>query len=152
MSNMEGPKIKRKAQVVLIAPNSQGQISVLLLQTNEKRGNFWQNITGSVEKKEDFLAGATRELKEETGAKLEQGEMVELDLCFEFYDRKNRLVEERCFLFMSPCSLNIRIDPKEHQRYRWISLNDIKEDDYKYPSNYHTFLVAKKYVESKGRP
>ena len=43
----------KKAQVVLAAIDEASQnFKFLLLQTNQRRGNFWQNVTGKVEKEE----------------------------------------------------------------------------------------------------
>lgn len=40
----------RKVQVVIAAISHKNQFDILLLETNQKRGEFWQNVTGSVEK------------------------------------------------------------------------------------------------------
>ena len=58
--------IQKKIQVVFLLPMER---RYLLFQVNEKRGGFWQNITGSVEKNESFYEAALREINEETGKK-----------------------------------------------------------------------------------
>ena len=51
---------KEKVQVVIIAKN-QGNHEVLILQMNEKRSGFWQNVTGSVEPEDKDLLAAAKE-------------------------------------------------------------------------------------------
>ena len=58
---------KRKVQVAIFHLDEQQQKHFLLLKTNKKRGEFWQNVTGSVEEGESFEQGAIREVIEETG-------------------------------------------------------------------------------------
>jgi hypothetical protein len=50
---------KEKVQVVVLAQLGQ-TLEALLLKTNEQRGLFWQNITGSVERGESFSKAAER--------------------------------------------------------------------------------------------
>ena len=58
----------RKAQVVICGYDAQSQsLAYLLMQTNKKRGEFWQNVTGKIESGETFEQTAIREVTEETG-------------------------------------------------------------------------------------
>ena len=68
---------KRKVQVVIFRVASNNEKQFLLLKMNEKRGFFWQNITGGVEKSEDFKAAALREAKEETKVEAKEESKVE---------------------------------------------------------------------------
>src|SRR5690606_33811393 len=92
----------KKAQVVVAAVDKASQTQeFLLLQTNERRGSFWQNITGKVEENETYEEGALREAMEETGLLLEGiQEILSLGLCYEFTDQYKRKVVEETFLII----------------------------------------------------
>ncbi|MBL7665835.1 MAG: NUDIX domain-containing protein [Bacteriovoracaceae bacterium] len=133
-------KKHKKVQVVII---SDGE--VLLLKTNEKRGLFWQNVTGTVEKGEDFLPAALREAEEETGLKLKNiDKQILLPKTYYFTDRFEREVEEKCFLLISKKRWDVKIDPKEHLEYHWKKMKDVTSENYKFPSNFEAFELAKK--------
>lgn len=125
--NMSSKKLKKKVQVVVMAQNH-----ILLLKLAENRGGFWQNVTGGVDKDEEFDVAAIRELWEETGIKA-QVEYIPLD--FEFEDRFGNHAIEKIYV----CRLNEKIKPKlseEHQEYVWKNIDCITEKDYKYKTNY----------------
>lgn len=147
----------RKVQVVIIyypqlppplkssnAPPAIAEIAeVLLLKTNPKRGSFWQNVTGSVEKNEDFLAAAQRELREETG--IADSVMIDLNYSFSFQNFQGDPIEERTFLSLINNRANlppIKIDPHEHSSYLWKKVSTIKAEDYYHLSNYQVFSKA----------
>ena len=133
---------KEKVQVVIIAENQKNP-QVLILQMNEKRSSFWQNVTGSVEPEDTkLLNAAKRELSEETN--INNAKIRELDIQFKFIDQYNNHVIEYCFLAIIPSSeVNIVLDPGEHQNYRWVALNDVSKDSFTYESNFFAFEKAK---------
>lgn len=131
---------KRKAQVVIIAKNQ-----LLLLETAKNRGDvFWQNVTGSVEDNEDFLIGAIREVKEETG--IEAQSLIDLGLVFSFTDRFNKLAREKCYLLYLAKVPEIKIS-NEHQNFKWVEISKVKDSDYKFPSNYEAFKKSLEMLE-----
>lgn len=142
----------KKAQVVLAAADTVSQsFKILLLQTNERRGRFWQNVTGKIEDHETFEEGALREAIEETQLSLDAiVDMIDLNLSFEFQDSRRRKVFEKCFLFILDETWQIKIDPNEHQDFKWISLSEIKEGIVAFPSNYQTLEKAKKILRHWG--
>jgi len=141
----------QKVQVIVIAYSAiQKDNCVLLLQTNQKRGQFWQNITGTVDPGEDFFQAAKREFQEETALTEEYiKQTTELTFCQHFHDRWNRDVKEKAFLFLLNISTEkapIVFDHNEHQDFKWIKVNSIKENDYGHISNYQAFEEALSYV------
>jgi 8-oxo-dGTP pyrophosphatase MutT (NUDIX family) len=130
-------KIK-KAQVVLAVINERQQgFDFLLLQTNQERGSFWQNITGKIEEGETIEEGGLREAIEETGLSLESiVDMISLGLKFDFTDSRNRKVHEECFLLILDTKWPIKIDPHEHQNFQWIHFTEINRDVVKHDSNF----------------
>jgi lipoyl(octanoyl) transferase len=142
----------RKAQVVLAAIDpKQQKFKVLLLQTNKKRGEFWQNITGKVEDGESFDEGALRETMEETGLALEWLiEFLDLGLTHEFVDQRQRRCQERSFLVLIEHEFPVRLDPNEHQAYRWVELEALDQDSVKYPTNYESLQRARDLLRQWG--
>lgn len=135
----------KKVQVVVINPHGQSA-KLLLLQTGVDRGEYWQPVTGSVDKNEKFKAAAFRELVEETG--IDQGELVDLKYEQEFHDRWERNVKERSYLFLTANENPlVRIDSKEHQNFRWVELNQINQETFRFPGNYNAFKLAKGLLE-----
>lgn len=141
----------RKVQVVIAAISHKNQFDILLLETNQKRGQFWQNVTGSVEKNETFEEAALREAIEETQLDIESiVEMLDLDLGFSFTDRWERKVQEECFLFVLDRSWDVKIDPKEHQNYKWVPYEVLNQDSVKFPSNYEAIEKSIKLLRHRG--
>jgi lipoyl(octanoyl) transferase len=114
----------KKAQLWILNTSSR---EVLIFKTSEKRGGFWQPVTGKVEEGETPLEAAFREGNEETGLTLTSIEALNFE--FEFVGRWGRAFET-CFL----ASLSwdqiqdkkIVIDPREHVEFRWVSIETAK--------------------------
>lgn len=138
-------KKRNKVQVLII---NAGRDKALLLQTNQRRGQFWQNLTGGVDEGETLDAGAQRELFEETGFELSQGELKRTDLIFEFTDQYQSDVTEYCYTFVlnSP-GLSPKIDPGEHDQFAWKDIASLTESDYGFPSNYQLLIHGRKLLE-----
>lgn len=135
---MEG--IHKKVQVVII-DISRNPFSLLLLKTNKERGEFWQSVTGSVEAGETYYQGAVRELQEETG--IENRSLIDLDFSFEFVDRFNKNVIEQVYLcVLKKTPAKIQISSEEHTDFKWVKLSELKEEDFKFKSNYQAFMEA----------
>lgn len=137
-------KKSKKAQVVIAAIDENSQsFQILLLQTNKARGEFWQNVTGKIEDNETVEEGALREAIEETALEIEHIlDIVDLGLIYEFTDKHERKVHEKCFLIILDKKWNIKIDPKEHQAYKWLSIPEIQSGIVKYSSNFETLEKA----------
>ncbi len=140
-------KIVKKVQVVIMCKEKSNQL--LILQTIDKRGAFWQNVTGKVEAKESFIKAAARELKEETGIKAKQDQLIELKYEFEFTTQKNQEVIEKCFLIILNKKPKIDLSKqkfKEHKDYKWVEIEDVSINNYKFQSSYDAFSEAKQHV------
>ena len=137
-------KLSRKAQVIVMA-FEYGCWWVLLLQVNKKRGEFWQNVTGSIEDDESFEAGAKRELWEETQLQAEY--FFALDFECHFQNRHDRTVYEKAFLaaFKSPQQVSIS---DEHQNFYWKKIEHVQKQDFGHASNYEAFLKATKVLNN----
>ena len=136
----------KKVQVVVVAEKPQRQ--VLLLQTNERRGCFWQNVTGSVEEGESFEDAAARELQEETQFKSVR-EIVALDLTFQFYHEGREIhYTERCFIALTASASPPTLDPKEHRDFTWLPIQEVALPRYGHASNFEAYEEAIQYLRS----
>ena len=144
-------KIK-KAQVILAAIDNDSQsIKFLLMQTNEKRGKFWQNVTGKINDNETFEEGGLREAIEETQLNIESiVDIVDLGMSFDFVDLRKRKCHEKSFLIILDRLWDVKIDPKEHMGFKWINQEDVKEGIVKFHTNFETLEKAKLIIRQWG--
>ena len=144
---------RKKAQVVLAAIDEASQsFSFLLLQTNEKRGSFWQNVTGKLDGDETYEEGGLREAIEETQLNIEHIiDIVDLGLSYNFTDTRGHKAHEKCFLIILDKKWDIKIDPHEHKAFKWIGLDEVNEDSVKYSSNFETLQKAQHILKHWGR-
>lgn len=139
----------KKAQVVLAAIDETSQsFDFLLLQTNERRGSFWQNVTGKVEDGETIEEGGLREAIEETALDIEHiVDIIDLKLTYEFTDQHNRKVHEECYLIILDKKWQVKLDPHEHQGFKWVPLNEITAGSVKFHSNYEALEKSIKILK-----
>ncbi len=140
---------KRKVQVVIFARKNDSSPAnkILLLQTNKRRGGFWQNVTGSVEKGERYKQAALRELNEETGIELNEIEkFIDLQLEHSFLTKKGHSVTEKSFAVIVAYK-KVTLDPNEHQKSKWQNLSQISLRSYGFPTNFESFFRAKKLLK-----
>jgi 8-oxo-dGTP pyrophosphatase MutT (NUDIX family) len=144
---------RKKAQVVLAVIDEASQsFSFLLLQTNEKRGSFWQNVTGKLDGEETYEEGGLREAIEETNLDIENiVDIVDLNLSYDFTDLRGNKVHEKSFLIVLDKKWKIKIDPHEHQDHKWVSINDINGDSVKFSSNLETLQKSQHLLKHWGR-
>lgn len=142
----------KKAQVVLAAiDQASHSFNFLLLQTNERRGSFWQNVTGKIEDGETFEEGALREAIEETNLSVEHiVDIQTLGLKYEFVDQRERKVQEETFLIIMDKKWDVKIDSSEHQTFKWVGINEIVRDSVKHESNYETLVKSQKLLKHWG--
>ena len=134
----------KKVQVVIAALDPEiGIYKILLLMTNEKRGSFWQNVTGSVEENETFEEAALREAIEETGLNIEHiVDLVDLGHTLEFTDQRKRKVTEKSFLLLCDQIWKIKIDPHEHQESHWCELGKLHPESVKWSGNWDAIKTS----------
>jgi 8-oxo-dGTP pyrophosphatase MutT (NUDIX family) len=142
----------KKAQVVLaVIDEASHSFNFLLLQTNERRGSFWQNVTGKIEEGETIEEGGLREAIEETNLDITHiVDMMGLGLSFDFTDSRGRKVHEECFLIILDQKWNIKIDPHEHDDFKWVSIKDINRESVKHLSNFETLEKASNILRHWG--
>jgi 8-oxo-dGTP pyrophosphatase MutT (NUDIX family) len=142
-------KKTRKAQVVICGYDAHSQsLSFLLLQTNQKRGEFWQNVTGKVDPGETYEEGAIREVIEETGLNPESVvHFIDLKLSHDFIDERKRNVHEKSFLLIVDHVFPVKIDPHEHMHFRWEK--NLHRFVVKHHGNFEALERAEKIIEEE---
>ena len=135
--------IQKKIQVVFLVPEEK---KFLLFQVNEKRGSFWQNVTGSVENNETFLAAAIREIKEETGISSNEYNLFDLKIEHRFPTRHPKIIHEKSFVAIFKKKPSVILSD-EHQSCCWFHLHEIKNIHYGYHSNFRSLVYGMGYAD-----
>lgn len=138
-----------KVQIVIFKKINE-KLCVLLLQTNEARGKFWQNITGGIEPEDhNNLYAAQREIKEEIGTLLPLNQIESLNQSFEYFDqRRDQDYKEHLFYVFLESELKISLSP-EHMNYKWVDVNDISSSSYKFESSFKAYELSLSDIERK---
>ncbi len=138
--------LKRKVQVV-VARRSRDDWEVLSLKTNKKRGGFWQNITGSVDKGEDFLDAAIRETNEESAYRVQNKKEIKELFEFEYFSPKfNKQCIEKVYLIITTHNWEVKLDANEHVEYQWRSLKSFSQDLYEHESNFKAIKKTQEHI------
>lgn len=115
-------KSQKSLVVIYWKPSAESpEKKVLLFKVTEKRGGFWQPVTGKVDPGESFLEAALREAEEESGFRFDRTPQY-LGLEYEFDGRWGPAVERAFFLpIYSESPPSPTLDPKEHVEFKWFS-------------------------------
>ncbi|MDB4042468.1 dihydroneopterin triphosphate diphosphatase [Methylophilaceae bacterium] len=111
------------------------QSSILLLHRADRK-NYWQSVTGSIEKKETLIEAARREVYEETGINTNEYFLHDwkLNHQYEIYKHWRHRYEpnithniEHIFGLEIPLKTLIKLSPSEHIEYEWVNIEDAKK-------------------------
>jgi len=111
----------KKVSVFIVSDNE----NVLLLKTNHKMydNSYWSIVNGGVDSEETFEESAKRETFEETG--LEINKLIYSGYTSKYEYPKGNLREKKIFIgFVN--NENVKLS-KEHEDFKWIQLNKLKE-------------------------
>ena len=130
-------KLPLRTGVGIVVLNKNNQVFVARRIDNSK--NFWQMPQGGVDKNEDYLAAAYRELKEETSIK-DVDLVGELDglISYELpkhllgviWKGKYRGQEQKWFVVRflgNDSEININTDHPEFCEWKWVELENITD-------------------------
>jgi dATP pyrophosphohydrolase len=107
-----------------------GKVQFLVMKRTAQRGGFWQSVTGGVLDDEEAIETAVREVIEETGCR--PVSIWPLQYKHEFPKLKvlptGAEVQvwnvERSVGVQLGTSASIKLDPEEHDDYRWVSASE----------------------------
>ena len=106
----------------------------LLLRRISTRNGHWQGVTGGVEPGETLLQAARRELSEETGFVPSRVEQVDYSYSFpvghqwrHLYAESVTHVAEYVFVAEVDAHRDPKIDPSEHDMWKWCDVTDALE-------------------------
>ena len=115
---------KRPESVLVIVYTQAGEV---LMLRRKYPNDFWQSVTGSLEKEETPMQAAIRELHEESGIAGYELHDCQFSQNFEIYEiwrdryapgvTENR---EHVFSLELPERIDVRLDPREHEEFIWL--------------------------------
>ncbi len=122
----------KRPESVLVLVYTKNSDVLLLRRTFPN--DFWQSVTGSLERGEDPLDAAVRELHEETGLVNQNILDCHFSQTFKIYSIwRERYApgvtenKEHVFRLQLPNRANIKLDPREHLEYQWLPRNQAAE-------------------------
>lgn len=133
------------------------QLQYLLLKRIKSRGDFWQGVTGAINKGEALQTAALRELYEETslncaslidiGCKY----FIQLDDEWKYlYADDVQSIEENIFAAYLENEEDPVIDPREHNDWKWCTFDEAITL-LKWKENIEALKKVKRYLSSKSR-
>jgi dihydroneopterin triphosphate diphosphatase len=147
-------KIPRSVLVVIHTPDLQ----VLMMERASWPG-FWQSVTGSLDcEDEPYRDAAIREVREETGLDATQYDFVDwgIERDFEIFPRhRSRYAPgvtrnlEHVFSMEVPGPIEVRLDPAEHLRYRWVPYREAAALTISWSNRDAILMLAEKRVSPR---
>ena len=151
---MSGKPLKYPVSALVVLHDKDGNI--LLIERTAPQG-FWQSVTGSLEEGERIEETAWREVWEETGICLADGQLENWhdSTVYEIYHHwRHRypkgVFENREHIFSAqiPRDTPIMLQPDEHVAYGWFSAEEAAEKVFS-PSNKRAILELVKRLNAK---
>ena len=123
-----------QVSIFVVRLTSSGGHEYLMLHRVLKRLSFWQPVTGGVESGESIEQTARRELTEETGFPTDGLKSIDCNYTFppdeffkEVYETPPDEITVHVFVARVSADREPKIDPVEHDAYRWCSLDEALE-------------------------
>ena len=101
---------------------------VLILKRTPERSGYWQPVCGGVEKGEELIEAALREISEETGIRHIKS-IIDLKYTFAYKETKKGVLmdmQDFCFAAEVEKISDVKISD-EHEEYKWCSYIEAKE-------------------------
>lgn len=146
---------KQPVSVLVVICTAAGD--VLLLERADHPG-YWQSVTGSRDGEETLAETALREVREETGLNARHYALSDWQAqnVYEIYPHwRYRYAPgvthntEHVFSLQLPHRMDIRIEPREHLNYQWLSWQDAADKVFS-PSNRAAILELPRRTKIKA--
>ncbi len=126
---------KRIAQVnvVCFEKDSMGEVRILILKRIQKRGGFWQTITGGIHPGESLMEAAQREVYEEVGLFGDDIEIFMTETKYFFKGDDGYILDEYVFACKIKNISKVHIS-EEHEKFEWLPVEGAR-DKIKYDNN-----------------
>lgn len=137
--------------VIYCAFKEKGRNFYILVKRNEKRGGFWQPISGGEEDfdKGDLIKTASREIKEEFKINVSRKQIVKLPYSFQFTDKEGVEKIENCFGVILSLKQKIKIClSEEHTAIIYSTDKEYLKSLLKFDENKIGLEKFIKYVEN----
>ena len=129
-----------------------------ILMGRRRDNNKWTNPGGHLEKGEDPLTGAIREVKEEAGLDINPNQMTKLDeeTITKPNGEKIKVYAYQANLIRKPPTTMVTDPDEEVQRWHWVKPSEMKNKELHVPFNDNILLknivVEEKPKRKPGRP
>jgi dATP pyrophosphohydrolase len=140
--------------LVYIARQSGAEWQYLLLHRVQRGDDFWQGVSGGVEDDETSLQAAVRELEEETGFVADRLTDLAFSYTYPLADKWRDLyapsveeIREDVFIAVVSGEEDPRIDPREHDEWRWCGIGAAL-DLLSWPNSVYALRRAEAWLES----
>jgi dATP pyrophosphohydrolase len=115
-----------QANAVCYGLNDEQRPQILVLKRNEKKGGFWQTITGGIRVGEDPLKACLREVEEEISIQNTNISASWTDITYSFLGDEGYILDEYVFATKIQTREKLRLS-EEHVEYDWLSPDQAKE-------------------------
>ena len=129
--------------VTIFIQNNQKKL--LIQKRSKSKGGKYGITSGHVQKKEEFIQGAIREIKEELGLKIEENELKL------FYTKKDNKDEYHLYLLKKDFNIqDLLLQKEEVESVKWCTINEIEtliaNGDF-YDTQIEAYQIAKNKLE-----
>ena len=107
--------------------NNNGEILLLLRERSIREGGLWGLVGGEIDKSEDKLDTAIREIKEEIGADIAPSALKFVKTYRYHWDKGDKNIEFETFKSDFKEGAELKLDTSENIKYMWI----LPEEAYK---------------------
>lgn len=134
---------EKKSIECWIYDRKQGCFLLLQCPETKKHKEYWQPVSGGIEKKETKYDACIREVREETGIEIGKGDLVKLIDRYSVFSEEMNLFKTVFVTVMERPSVRIS---DEHTGYRWVSPGMV-DQMLLWGSNRSTFGSVSRFLE-----